>query len=211
MRVLMKKTVDGAPDGAHTQRFLEGKAYDLGGSKRAVELAAVFVREGWAEETELEPTAAPPISIHGTEKPMYRLPLPAEYVARGYQPENYKKFIEAETKAAEEHGFRVEVREMNATERVQRDAEEKADREANAAREAEIERGRIAREAEKARLEAEEKVKEPPAETEMPADVETDLEKSHETATSVPAPDATPPASPKSKSGGHSHGHKKAK
>lgn len=49
MRVQMKATVYGSRDGGRTEKFEDGQPYDLGGSERELELAKVFIREGWAE------------------------------------------------------------------------------------------------------------------------------------------------------------------
>jgi hypothetical protein len=50
MKVRMKKTVDGAPDGTLVKTFVEGSEHDLTHTARSRDLAQVFVREGWAVE-----------------------------------------------------------------------------------------------------------------------------------------------------------------
>jgi hypothetical protein len=67
MRIRMKVTTNGSRDGAHTERFEVGDIVDLGRTARELELAAVMVREGWAEaltpapvqEAEEKPSSAP--------------------------------------------------------------------------------------------------------------------------------------------------------
>lgn len=148
MRLLMKKTVDGARDGMKTEKFIEGQSYDFHSEGREADLAGVFVREGWAEKVGVPPAPAPSGTPNAPPdtRPLYRLPLVEEYVAHGYSAEQYAEFLKKETDAAEAKGFRVEVRAMNEDEL----AAEKADRDLHAAREAEIEIQRAAREAEKA-------------------------------------------------------------
>lgn len=69
MRIRMLKTVSGSPDGGRTLLYRDGEEYALGETEREKELAAVFLREGWAEEVKPEvkpvppaPPAAPPSS-----------------------------------------------------------------------------------------------------------------------------------------------------
>lgn len=49
MRLLMKETRRGSPNGVDVNRYLEGEEYDLPET-----LANVFIGNGWAEEVELE-------------------------------------------------------------------------------------------------------------------------------------------------------------
>lgn len=144
MRLLMKKSVDGSPDGMRTERFIEGRVYDLGSSTRARELGEVFIREQWAELASADAGAdAAPADTRDTAKPVYRLPLLEEYVTHGYKADGYDEFLKQETAAAEKAGFRVEVRAKNAEELEK----EEVERAAFAAREAEIEKQRQEREA----------------------------------------------------------------
>lgn len=66
MQIKMLKTMAGSEDGAVTRLFRAGEVYQLGQSARAVELAKVFLREGWAEEVvdagaDAPPVEAPPV------------------------------------------------------------------------------------------------------------------------------------------------------
>jgi hypothetical protein len=169
MRVLMKKTVDGSRNGSALEKFQEGKDYDLAGSARSLELAQVFIREGWAEELKGEAPKAPATKVESG--PVYRLPLLPEYVAAGYKPENYEAMIKLETEAAVQKGFVVEVREKNAAEL---DAEALARKEFEE-REKQIEADRAAREAAAAAPSAAPTPPRPPA----PPPVTEDSKKKH--------------------------------
>lgn len=66
MKIRMLSTQRGAEDGVAVQTYEAGSEYDLGHSAGARDLAAVFLREGWAEQQEaphaaraLEPEATP--------------------------------------------------------------------------------------------------------------------------------------------------------
>ena len=50
MKVTMLQTVQGSEDGVIVQVYREGEQYDLSATDRALDLAAVFLREGWAVE-----------------------------------------------------------------------------------------------------------------------------------------------------------------
>lgn len=50
MRINMITTMLGSRDGLRVESFLKGVTYDLTGSVGERDLAAVFVREGWAAE-----------------------------------------------------------------------------------------------------------------------------------------------------------------
>lgn len=54
MRIAMRSTQRGSPDGINVQSFAEGQTYDV-----PVDLGDVFVREGWAEAVEAPPAVAP--------------------------------------------------------------------------------------------------------------------------------------------------------
>jgi len=54
MRVQMRGTHRGSPDGINVESYEEGKSYDL-----PSDLAEVFVREGWAVAVEAPPAPAP--------------------------------------------------------------------------------------------------------------------------------------------------------
>lgn len=58
MKILMVKTARGAEDGANVRTYEEGKEYELGPAPGALDLAAVFVREGWAVADGQGPAAA---------------------------------------------------------------------------------------------------------------------------------------------------------
>lgn len=129
MKLLMKKTSNGSPNGHETKRYVEGTEHDLSATPRERELAHVFIREGWAVE------------VGKSQANVARLPLIEEYVAAGYKAENYEAFIKRETAEAHGKGFVVEVRKLTAAEV----AEEKAAAELRAKAEAE---GAAMREAE---------------------------------------------------------------
>jgi hypothetical protein len=54
------KTVHGSPDGATVRRFVEGEEHDLTSTPRERDLAAVFVREGWARSADTKDLGAAP-------------------------------------------------------------------------------------------------------------------------------------------------------
>jgi hypothetical protein len=189
MRVLMKKSVDGARDGMRTETFHEGQSYDFSDEMpREAELAGVFLREGWAEKAAPAPIAQPQGATD--DRPVYRLPLVDEFLAAGYKPEEYDEFLKKETAGAEAAGFRVEIRAKNEAEL----ALELKDRDEHAAREAQIDKERAQREAlRKPELPAaaapHEAAPTPPVHAEAVAEA-------------PPAP-ATPPETPKSKHASH--------
>ena len=55
MRIRMRETRRGSDDGVTVKDYLVGQEYELTGSPRAEDLAAVFVREKWADQ--VKPTA----------------------------------------------------------------------------------------------------------------------------------------------------------
>jgi hypothetical protein len=55
MRIRMLRHQYGSPDGVTLLVYEQGHEYDLSGGERALDLAAVFVREGWAVEVKPEP------------------------------------------------------------------------------------------------------------------------------------------------------------
>jgi hypothetical protein len=57
VKIRMLTTQRGAEDGVTLRTYEAGKEYDLSHSPGQLDLAAVFVREGWAEEVR---AAAPP-------------------------------------------------------------------------------------------------------------------------------------------------------
>lgn len=63
MQIRILKTVMGSEDGATTRPFEVGKVYEFGPSPRSLELAAVFLREGWAEAEAVERQAPPPVEV----------------------------------------------------------------------------------------------------------------------------------------------------
>lgn len=71
MKIRMTQTQRGAADGMTVVTYVEGQEYDLSGTPRALELAAVFVREGWAEEVRAGQDAPP------AETPPPARPAPA--------------------------------------------------------------------------------------------------------------------------------------
>lgn len=60
MRIKMKTTVAGSRDGAVSEQFRAGTVHDLGGTPRELDLAEVFVREGWAEAVQHGAPASSP-------------------------------------------------------------------------------------------------------------------------------------------------------
>lgn len=48
MKITMLSTQRGSRDGIFVESFEKGQTYDLGATERSRDLAAVFVREGWA-------------------------------------------------------------------------------------------------------------------------------------------------------------------
>jgi hypothetical protein len=58
MRVRMLKAVQGSPDGVTVRRYEAGSEHDLSSSSGERDLAAVFVREGWAEAAAQAPGPA---------------------------------------------------------------------------------------------------------------------------------------------------------
>lgn len=63
MQIRMLKTVAGSDDGARTRTFEAGQVYELGPSPRALELAAVFLREGWASAAGVEHQVVPQMEV----------------------------------------------------------------------------------------------------------------------------------------------------
>lgn len=55
MKIRMLRHQYGSPDGSSLLIYEEGRQYDLTGTERERDLAAVFVREGWAVEVKPEP------------------------------------------------------------------------------------------------------------------------------------------------------------
>jgi hypothetical protein len=55
MRIRMLSTQRGADDGVTVRSYEAGQEYEIGGSPRAEDLAAVFLREGWAVEVKSPP------------------------------------------------------------------------------------------------------------------------------------------------------------
>jgi hypothetical protein len=110
----MLSTRRGADDGVTLRTYHEGTEHDLSATPRALDLAQVFIREGWAKE--VKPPAPVPV-------PVERLPLLAEYVAAGYQAATYEAFIAEHTAAAKAAGRRVEVRELTAAEKAEDEAQ----------------------------------------------------------------------------------------
>jgi hypothetical protein len=49
VKIRMLKTQRGAEDGFTLRTYEEGHEYEIGGTQRADDLAAVFLHEGWAE------------------------------------------------------------------------------------------------------------------------------------------------------------------
>jgi hypothetical protein len=119
MRIRMLKTVRGSEDGFTARDFCAGQFYDLVSPPRALELALAFVRDGLAETAAALPPAPP--------DPFVRLPLPAEFVARGYPAEKYQRFIEEETAQAAKRGLKVEIRDLNPDEKDAAAAADAAD------------------------------------------------------------------------------------
>lgn len=115
MRIRMLKNSKGADDGFTVRDYLEGTDHNLGHSVRAIELAHVFVKEGWAEQIPAS-AAAPKVR---------RLPLLEEFVAAGYAAASYDLMLQEETAAAEVAGQTVEVRAKSAVE-LEFEAQEKA-------------------------------------------------------------------------------------
>jgi hypothetical protein len=52
MKIRMLKTMRGSPNGVDIFVYREGEEYDLSRDARALDLANVFLREGWAESAE---------------------------------------------------------------------------------------------------------------------------------------------------------------
>ena len=48
MRIVMKKTINGSPDGHTIVQYIAGQLYDLGGTPRSDDLLQVFLRKAWA-------------------------------------------------------------------------------------------------------------------------------------------------------------------
>lgn len=69
MLIRMLSTHRGAADGFTLREYKTGEQYDLSGAQRAVELAQLFVREGWAEQVKAQEPAQP-------EPPKASAPLP---------------------------------------------------------------------------------------------------------------------------------------
>jgi hypothetical protein len=59
VKILMLSTQHGSPDGARVHVYREGEEYDLSSTPGERDLAAVFVREGWAATDEQSPTTKP--------------------------------------------------------------------------------------------------------------------------------------------------------
>jgi hypothetical protein len=55
MRLRMLSTQRGAEDGFSLSTYEKGREYEIGGTHRADDLAAVFLREGWAEPVVVGP------------------------------------------------------------------------------------------------------------------------------------------------------------
>jgi hypothetical protein len=60
----MLKTQAGSETGAVTSIYEAGQVYELGHSAGALDLAAVFLREGWGEDADA-PKAPPPSKGRG--------------------------------------------------------------------------------------------------------------------------------------------------
>jgi len=78
MKIRMKQTQLGAADGVTTVVYEKGVEYELGESVRALDLALVFVGEGWAEEVR---ESAPVVEAEETEETEE---APAEPRAKGW-------------------------------------------------------------------------------------------------------------------------------
>ena len=56
MRLRMLVTMDGSEDGARLKSYTAGLEYAFGPASRSLELAEVFLREGWAEDADVPST-----------------------------------------------------------------------------------------------------------------------------------------------------------
>ncbi len=59
MKIRMLGTQAGSPDGATTLLYEKGREYELGTTMRELDLAAVFLHYGWAEEVGATVVAPP--------------------------------------------------------------------------------------------------------------------------------------------------------
>lgn len=57
MKVKMLISMRGSRDGVFAEMFEAGSEYDLGATEKSRDLAAVFLREGWAAEVKAEAAA----------------------------------------------------------------------------------------------------------------------------------------------------------
>ncbi len=72
----------GAVDGFTVRDYVEGERYDLSATPGAVDLAQVFVREGWAVEVgAAEPAKAPEVIV--PEAPLAEAPQAVDQPAAG--------------------------------------------------------------------------------------------------------------------------------
>lgn len=71
MRLRMLKSVRGSQDGISLLDYVAGESYDIANTQRGLELAAMWIREGIAEEV----PAAP---VQAAAQPAAQTPGPAE-------------------------------------------------------------------------------------------------------------------------------------
>lgn len=81
MRIRMLSDQRGADDGFTVRTYFAGKDYDIGGTPRADDLAAVFLREGWAEQSDAKPATVAAFDPPPPEPVAEVEPVAAEPVA----------------------------------------------------------------------------------------------------------------------------------
>lgn len=99
MRIRMLKTVQGSPDGVRVLEYRDGTEHDLSATPRERELAAAFLAEQWAEPVQALPEPASTL----------RLPPIEEYVAAGYDPADYERFLASGREEAAANGLTAKV------------------------------------------------------------------------------------------------------
>lgn len=107
MRLRMLSTQRAAEDGFTLRTYEAGQEYEIGGTPRADDLAAVFVRERWAEPIVQGPVmigvpaiaVAPEAGIKTTDEVLVEMDPPAP-PSLGEQAEEHLDEVEAERRAA---------------------------------------------------------------------------------------------------------------
>ena len=81
--LIMLSSHEGSPDGRRVQWYLAGQTYEVTES-----LAAIFLKEGWAEETEHHGATCPSC---GRELPQAEMPKAEASAAPGHKAEYSRK------------------------------------------------------------------------------------------------------------------------